>query len=150
MLIFYDKILRENPKNCFTWFYPSLIRSKINYCCDQLKNRHFGGPFDLMANNGMIAFEYYFPLYNEVRLQSKLSWKRFFAAFSSRPAELLGFGKTHGRLLPGYEANFIVFDPQAPQTVNWSLSHSNNSPFEGMEIRGKVVEHWLKGKKVYG
>jgi dihydroorotase len=101
------------------------------------------------AAHGMIAFEYYFPLYNEVRLKSKLPWKRFFTAFSSRPAELLGLGKSHGRLAPGYFANFMVFDPNAKQKLHWSLSRSKNSPFEGAEIRGKVVQHWLKGKKVY-
>ncbi|MBN8555300.1 MAG: dihydroorotase [Deltaproteobacteria bacterium] len=94
------------------------------------------------AAHGMIGLEYYFPLYNEFRLRSKLSWKRFFECFWKNPAKLLKLDMN--------AADLIIFDPNAVQTLDWSLSKSSNTPFAGAKIRGKIVEHWIAGKKLYG
>jgi dihydroorotase len=94
------------------------------------------------AFHGMIGLEYYFTLYNEFRLRSDLSWKVFFECYWRKPATLLGLDLN--------AADLIIFDPQAKQKLNWSLSKSSNTPFNGVEMRGKIIEHWIGGEKVYG
>ena len=103
-------------------------------------------PID-QAAHGMLGLEYYFPLFNEVRLRAGLSWKRFYECLSYRPAGLLGL-KSFG-LKKGGEASFLVFDPEAKVELDWTSSLSRNTPFQGRTIRGKVVEHWIRGKKTY-
>lgn len=102
-----------------------------------------------VASHGMASLEFNFSLYNELRLQSKLPWKVFFRAFSARPAELLRLNGL-GRLAKNFEANFIVFDPEAIEVFEFKRAISNNSPFLGRKLRGKVVQHYLKGERVFG
>jgi dihydroorotase len=105
-------------------------------------------PMD-QAAHGMISLEYFFPLYNELRIQAGWSWKVFYRGLFSRPASLLPHLKNFGRFEKGFEASFLVFDPELSETLHWSLSKSNNTPFEGKKIRGKIFQHWARGKKVY-
>jgi len=102
-------------------------------------------PFD-QAAHGMIAMEYYFPLLNEIRLQAKMSWARFYRAASSRPSQLL---RLDPPFMKGSRASFLVFDPNDEQTLIWSRSKSKNTPFEGRKIRGRILAHWIEGVKVY-
>lgn len=106
-------------------------------------------PYDL-AMHGILALENFFVLYNEIRHRAKLPWSRFFSCFSERPAELLGQNKRWGRLELGFEANFIVFDPDRRLPVKWVASLSKNEPYGDFKARGQIIEHWLRGERVYG
>ncbi len=102
-----------------------------------------------IAAHGMIGLEFYFPLINEIRLRTKLSWQKFFEAAAERPASRLSLHKTR-RWAVGADASFIVFNPTAVQKLHWSRSKSANTPFQGASVRGKVEQHWINGVRVYG
>ncbi|MDB5038869.1 MAG: Dihydroorotase [Bacteriovoracaceae bacterium] len=105
-------------------------------------------PID-QAMHGLISLEYFFPLYNELRIQNAWSWKSFFAASFSRPAALLPHLKGIGKFSKGFEASFIMFDPDLEQVLRFRASKSSNTLFEGKQIRGCIFQHWISGKKVY-
>jgi dihydroorotase len=65
---------------------------------------------------------------------------------STAPARLLGLDG-QGSLAEGRAANVTVFDPAAPWTVDAEAFHSKsrNTPFGGMELRGKVSHVFYRG-----
>ncbi|MDX1417410.1 MAG: dihydropyrimidinase [Candidatus Promineifilaceae bacterium] len=55
----------------------------------------------------------------------------------SAPAELAGF-KRKGRILPGYDADLVIFDPDQQKTLSTETLHENVdwTPYEGIELVG--------------
>ena len=54
-------------------------------------------------------------------------------------------------MLPGADADFVVFDPDAKWTVTPADLHFRHklSPYLGAELRGRVRETWLRGEPVF-
>ncbi|MDH3707495.1 MAG: dihydroorotase [Acidimicrobiia bacterium] len=70
---------------------------------------------------------------------------------SWRPARIAGIDDTHGGPIePGRRANLCVFDADAEWTVSGAAmaSRSENSPYEGRRVRGKVRHTVLHGEVV--
>jgi dihydroorotase len=75
---------------------------------------------------------------------------RIVELFSSGPARVIGL-KSRGSLQRGYHADVTVFDPKHRWTyeVRKSRSLARNSPFDGLQLSGKVVATIVGGKCVY-
>lgn len=71
------------------------------------------------------------------------------ALVTCRPAAILGLPS--GRLAEGAPADLVLFDPAERWTVRGEemASRSRNTPFEGMELSGRVRATFLKGQPVY-
>ncbi|RLT92069.1 allantoinase AllB [Ketobacter sp.] len=67
------------------------------------------------------------------------------------PADIAGLGQCKGRIAPGYDADFLVFDTQAQQTVTAdTIKHKHKiSPYLGKTLTGVVTETWLRGRPVF-
>ena len=73
-----------------------------------------------------------------------------FDRMSVRPAQIGGFAG-HGRPLEkGSAANLVLVDPSAEWVAEGFASRSNNSPFLGQELNGKVVATIVDGGLIYG
>lgn len=73
-------------------------------------------------------------------------------ALSWRPAEIAGISDRHGANLGlGRAANLCVIDPHEKWTVDYNKmqSRSRNSPFHGIELRGRVRHTLVDGEVVY-
>ena len=59
--------------------------------------------------------------------------------------------RTKRHAAPGADADFAVFDPDAAWTVTPADLHFRHklSPYLGAELRGRVVETWLRGEPVF-
>ncbi len=73
------------------------------------------------------------------------------AWLSGRPARMLGLDRTHGRIAPGFRADFTVWDPEATFTVNGQeLRHRHPlTPYEGRRLCGAVVSTFLRGRRIF-
>ncbi len=71
---------------------------------------------------------------------------------SEAPAKLAGCDKRKGRLAAGYDADFVVFDPDSDFVVSEDRLHYRHaiSPYLGEKLRGVVKSTYLRGKKVFG
>jgi allantoinase len=70
---------------------------------------------------------------------------------AAAPAQLAGIFGRKGVLAEGADADIVVFDPDAEWTVAEEDLHFRHklSPYLGAELRGRVVETWLRGAPVF-
>jgi allantoinase len=70
-----------------------------------------------------------------------LSWK---------PAQRFGLA-TKGDIAPGYDADIVIVDPHESFVVHAAESESEQgyTPFEGVELTGRVKSTFLRGALVY-
>ena len=62
------------------------------------------------------------------------------------------YGLNHkGDIELGYDADLAIMDPNETFTVRASeaISEQGYTPFEGMELTGKVVSTWLRGQLIF-
>jgi allantoinase len=79
-----------------------------------------------------------------------MSYNRMAELLSWNPAQRFGLlGK--GDIAPGYDADIAIVDPHASFVVRAaeSQSHQGYTPFEGVELRGKVKSTILRGDLIY-
>ncbi len=71
---------------------------------------------------------------------------------ASEPARLAGLSDRKGELKPGADADFVVFDPDAEWIIAEGTLRFRHklSPYLGKNVRGRVVETWLRGERVFG
>ena len=69
---------------------------------------------------------------------------------SRNPAKLVGLAGKKGAIAAGHDADLVVFDPDAEQTVvGKSLHHRHKAtPYDGAKLRGRVVTTYLRGQPV--
>ena len=70
---------------------------------------------------------------------------------SEAPANLAGCGKRKGRLAPGYDADFVVFDSESAFVVTQDRLHYRHpvSPYLGETLQGEVLATYLRGQQVF-
>lgn len=70
---------------------------------------------------------------------------------AAAPAQLAGLARRKGALIPGADADIVVFDPDAAWTVTPDHLHFRHklSPYLGVKLRGRVLETWLRGQTLF-
>ena len=84
-------------------------------------------------------------------VNSKTAIEKLCAWMCSGPARLAGLTGRKGSLTEGADGDFVVFDPDSAWTVAPELLHFRHklSPYMGAELRGRVMQTWLRGKQIY-
>ena len=80
----------------------------------------------------------------------RTSLGRLVHALASAPAQRLGLAGRKGAVAPGFDADLVVFDPEAPFTIDAGSEHGNSyySLYEGWCGRGRVRDVFLRGEPV--
>jgi allantoinase len=67
------------------------------------------------------------------------------------PARLAGLEKRKGAIAVGYDADLVVWDPEASFVVEAARLHHRHklTPYDGREMKGVVEATFLRGRKVY-
>jgi dihydroorotase, multifunctional complex type len=98
---------------------------------------------------GILGFETALPLSLRLVERGQLSLERMIRALSSEPLKILK--RPYTGIKVGAAADLALIDPQQ----SWSyraaegFSKSRNSPFEGWEMKGKVIGTWMGGRRVH-
>jgi dihydroorotase len=101
------------------------------------------------AANGIVGLETALSLTMKLVDEGVLSLSEAVRKLTINPARI--FGLPHGKLTIGAAADVVVFDPVRPWRVDAAKlqSKSKNSPFDGWELKSKVVMTLVGGKIVY-
>jgi dihydroorotase len=105
-------------------------------------------PFEEAAS-GAVALQTLLPaamrLYHAELIDLATLWR----ALSFNPAKRLGL--PGGRLSAGAPADLVLFDADAPFVLDRAtlLSKSQNTPFDGMRMQGKVLATYVAGSRIY-
>jgi dihydropyrimidinase len=81
--------------------------------------------------------------------EGRLDPWRWQQAFAELPAALMGLGSRKGRLAPGFDADIVLFDPEARYT--WQPAAGSDvagSLWDGKPAVGRVTDVWLRGVPV--
>ena len=98
---------------------------------------------------GIVGFETALPLTLRLVHEGVLSLEQALDKLTRSPAQL--FHLPVGNLQPGSHADIVVFDPQEEWVVDPTkfFSKSQNTPFGGWTVRGKVKMTLVDGRMVY-
>ncbi len=83
-------------------------------------------------------------------LRGDLAWHELMGLMSTQPARLFGLYPRKGTLLPGSDADIVLYDPRGTRRIHASELHgvSGYTPYEGMEVDGRVVLTMVRGQVV--
>jgi len=89
-------------------------------------------------------------LYSEGVAKGRISLTRFVELVATNPARIFGLYPRKGTLLPGADADIVLFDPSVNWTMGQANSHSCNDwhAYEGFEITGKIRTVYSRGELV--
>lgn len=81
----------------------------------------------------------------------RLSWSDLARLTSSNPARLFGMYPKKGALLPGSDADIVIYDTKPTWTIKASELHNiaGYTPYEGREIRGRIRATVSRGQVLY-
>ena len=70
---------------------------------------------------------------------------------SEQPARVFGLWPRKGSLMPGADADIVLYDPRPQRRLAASELHSRAgfSPYEGMTVTGRVKTTVVRGRVVY-
>ena len=100
---------------------------------------------------GMPGSELMLPLlYNDGVKEGKIDLHRMVEIASTNPAKIFGMYPKKGALLPGSDADIVIFDTEKEVTVDYQNMETNCdwSPYQGKKLKGYVHKTMLRGKVV--
>jgi allantoinase len=79
------------------------------------------------------------------------TFDRALMAMTANPAKRFGMGHRKGQLVPGYDADIVVFDPNSEWLIDETKLHSNAgwSPYHGRISKGRIALTVVRGMVVY-
>ena len=102
---------------------------------------------------GIPGTEELLPLVNTFALSSgSLSLSQVVNLLSTSPAKIFGLYPEKGSLEEGTDADIVLFDPDFSWTLSKDTIHSASgyTAYEGMNVTGKVVMTYLRGRLIMG
>jgi dihydropyrimidinase len=100
--------------------------------------------------NGMPGVEHRMDLLHQGVAAGELSLARWVEVASTTPARMFGLYPRKGIIAPGADADIVIYDPQATQTLSVATHHMNvdYSAYEGLPITGQVQTVLSRGQVV--
>src|SRR6201988_3595080 len=100
--------------------------------------------------NGIPGVEHRMDLLHQGVVNGEISLQRWVETCSTTPARMFGLYPRKGVIAPGADADIVIYDPAATQTLSAATHHMNvdYSAYEGMEITGKVAVTISRGQVV--
>ena len=90
-------------------------------------------------------------LYSEGVRKGRITLERLVEITAAAPARFFGVEKRKGRLAPGFDADFVVFEEDETWTVRAAALHSMNryTPHAGQTFTGRVRSLHVRGERAY-
>ena len=120
-------------------------------CCSAEQKWSKDDPTNIwLAKSGFGGTEYLLSGVLSEGSKRGMSYNHMAELLSWNPAQRFGL-LSKGDIAPGYDADIVLVDPAATFVVRAaeSESHQGYTPFEGMELTGRVESTFLRGSLIY-
>jgi dihydropyrimidinase len=100
--------------------------------------------------NGIPGVEHRMDLLHQGVVTGELSLPRWVEVCATTPARMFGLYPRKGVIQPGSDADIVIYNPTATQTLSVATHHMNvdYSAYEGLQITGKVETTLSRGRVV--
>jgi dihydropyrimidinase len=100
--------------------------------------------------NGIPGVEHRMDLLHQGVVAGELSLSRWVEVASTTPARMFGLYPRKGTIQAGSDADIVIYDPTATQTLSVDTHHMNvdYSAYEGMSITGRVATVLSRGRVI--
>ncbi|MBU1240250.1 dihydropyrimidinase [Myxococcota bacterium] len=102
--------------------------------------------------NGLPGVEFRFPLMHTGAIEGRrFGLTRLVQLLSTNPAKICGLYPKKGTLMPGADADLVIWDPEGVTSLNDSdqISRCGYSPYEGMMVQGSMLAVFSRGQLVF-
>jgi allantoinase len=120
-------------------------------CCSAEQKASLKDPDNIwLAKSGFGGTEYLLSGVFSEGSKRGISYNRIAELLSWNPAQRFGLS-SKGDIAVGYDADLVLLDPNETFIVRAAESESQQgyTPFEGMELTGRVKTTFLRGNKIY-
>ncbi|SCF94926.1 dihydropyrimidinase, partial [Streptomyces sp. Ncost-T6T-2b] len=100
--------------------------------------------------NGMPGVEHRMDLLHQAVVDGHITRRRWIEIACASPARMFGLYPKKGTIAPGADADIVIYDPEAQQTLSAETHHMNvdYSAYEGKRITGQVETVLSRGEVV--
>ncbi|MFG2429583.1 dihydropyrimidinase [Streptomyces sp. NPDC048590] len=100
--------------------------------------------------NGMPGVENRMDLLHQAVVEGRISRRRWVEIACASPARMFGLYPKKGTVAPGADADIVIYDPAAEQTISAATHHMNvdYSAYEGKRVTGRVETVLSRGVPV--
>lgn len=100
--------------------------------------------------NGIPGVEHRIDLLHQGVVAGEITLSRWVEICATTPARMFGLYPRKGTITPGADADIVIYDPVATQTISAATHHMNvdYSAFEGLEITGRAALTMSRGQVV--
>ena len=120
--------------------------------CDYTKEQKVANDDFTRTPGGLPGLETLLPLtYTYGVAEGRLTLPQMVALLSTNPARLWGLWPRKGSLLPGAEADVVVYDPEPEGVIRAADLHhlAGYTPYEGLRVQGRVRTTISRGQVIY-
>jgi allantoinase len=126
-----------------------MIVSDHSPCTPELKKQETGDFLD--AWGGISALQFSLPVMWTNFRSRGFGLTDLTRLMCEVPAKLAGLDDRKARLAPGFDADIVIWDPDAAFTVDPELVYHRHklTPYSGREVYGRVESVYVRGRPVY-
>ena len=122
-----------------------------DHCAFTYESRLPGRDDIFEAPNGLPGIQTLVPVFVTEARRRGFGWERISELLAGAPARLWQLAPRKGSIEEGTDADLVLLDPERTWTIEGARFFTANrwTPFEGREVRGRVVRTIVRGTTVY-
>jgi dihydropyrimidinase len=122
-----------------------------DHCPFQSYEKDWGKDDFTKIPNGCAGIENMFPYMLSEANKGRITFNKAVEVCCTNPAKLFGCAPQKGVLVPGADADIVIYDPKKEFTVSVKNMHSNydHTIWEGAKLKGYPVATYSRGRLVY-
>jgi len=117
--------------------------------CDYPKARKTAQDDFTQTPGGLPGLETLLPLMVTYGVaEGRISWGMLARLLATNPAQIYGLWPRKGGLIPGADADIVLYDPEPEGIISAETLHTvgGYTPYEGMRVKGRVVATLRRGQ----
>ncbi len=142
----------EEPDRLWAMVEAGMVNLIATDHCDYTKAQKTADDDFTRTPGGLPGMETLLPLmYTYGVAEGQLTFPQLVALLSANPARVWGLWPRKGALLPGSDADIIIYDPEQKDTIKAANLHhlAGYTPYEGLGVQGQVKMTISRGQIIY-